>query len=677
MKPTIFFFIFILLSLSTSAFDCNVFVGFDRDNCISLNDVDENLIANLIYKNSSYPDYDFIEEYNEEIEVDEPPEGYELHEEDSIKDAWLSILTVEPSIQYNNYIYVDDNVQLRYEYDYRIEVPQDYYSSRQREGRTCRIRYNLHRDSASLSITSNYVRVGTEKISEFDIYRDSLLRATVDIDSTIRRRTYKWREECCDWYRHQCREYCFRCRHERTDYLTDSLEIHDSIDVKHYEHTPEVEFTLVGEYTGTTKGILSKDNLTSVAVNFNNAFYKESEFVYSANFSKKPYYFLTLVADAQHSRASRNLIRNNYTFYVGDMESCSVAYSDFFSQGTEECIEDYSEEEFDDFTKQEFSKSWNFAFVIAVFIFINILIFKAIRITWGKALMPMILLLMFVPFVSAEDECGIMNLATCIPEKIFDFTLDLLNAPLEPLLSLIRTLLESPPNIEIFQGIWGIIIYCISLFYGLLFIYSGFQFLFSGHNVIRREMAKQWLKNTVIMIVLIQASFYLYGLILELGSVMTSSILTMVEPEFFRITADNLINVGLEFLFISFYVIVLLITLLFLTIRYLIVAFGVLFAPIGIFCYFIPPLRSYGKLILGILGMNIFITFFSAVIILACSQLIDIELFANIKIIVMITCFMILNLLFIILTKHIISKSSMGEGADKMAEAAKYIVMFL
>ncbi len=283
--------------------------------------------------------------------------------------------------------------------------------------------------------------------------------------------------------------------------------------------------------------------------------------------------------------------------------------------------------------------------------------------------------LMVVPFVRAE-ECGLTNLASCIPEKMYDFILGILNAPLEPLLFLVRTLLESPPSIALFEGVWAIVIYCISLFYGLLFIYSGFQFLFSGHNVIRREIAKEWLKNTVIMITLVQASFYLYGLIIELGSVMTTAILSLVEEEFFLITADNIINIGLEIFFSGFYAIVLFITIIFLTIRYLVVAFGVLFAPIGLFCYFVPPLKSYGKLILNILGMNIFVTFLISIIILACSMLVQVDIFENIKILVMISCFVIIDLLFLLLTKHIISKSSFSDSADNMAQAVKYIAMF-
>lgn len=275
------------------------------------------------------------------------------------------------------------------------------------------------------------------------------------------------------------------------------------------------------------------------------------------------------------------------------------------------------------------------------------------------------------------DECGLTNLASCLPEKLYDFFLNLLNAPLQPLLSSIRAMIENAPSTEIFYSIWVIIVYCISLFYGALFIYSGFQFMMSGMNPIKRHMAKEWLKNTVIMIVLIQASLYIYGLVLELGAIMSSSILSMVNPHFFLITADNIINIGLEFMFVWLYGFTLLLTLLFLVLRYMIVAFGVIFVPIGIFCWFIPPLKSYGKLILNFLGLHIFITFLDAIIILASSMLITIPLFESMKILVMIACFTMINILFFILAWHVISKSSISDGGEKVANAMKYIAMMI
>ena len=64
--------------------------------------------------------------------------------------------------------------------------------------------------------------------------------------------------------------------------------------------------------------------------------------------------------------------------------------------------------------------------------------------------------------------------------------------------------------IQLFAGLWAIIIYVLSMFYALLMIYAGFQFIISGYDAQKRENAKAWLRNIVIMIILVQASFFIY-----------------------------------------------------------------------------------------------------------------------------------------------------------------------
>lgn len=675
MKPAIFFLIFVLLSLNTAAFDCSIFDGIDRDNCIELNEQDENYIANIIYKNYSIANHEFISEYNDAIIVDAPPDGYVVHNSSFIKDAWLSILTIQPSVVYHNNVYVPEEVELRSEYDYHIAIPQNYLNSNGRRGDTCRIDYSLYNENALLNVTSNNLEYGNQKMTTISIDGDSTLTTTLTIYATIQRVIYTEQLECCIWRRPRCRQYCLQCRYQQTDYQNDQVQLSDHINVKYYSHNIQPGFTFIEEYANTKKGIIEKDNQTNIAINFDNAVYSDNALEFSANFSKKPYNFLTITAVDQNSKTTRNLISNNDTIFVNSPESCRVKYNDFFIEEEIDCINAVSETEIAEFQTREFSNNWNLLFGISIFVFINVIIFKVIRKSWGKKFIVPILLVIFVsPFVSA-DECGLSNLASCIPQKIFEFMLDIFNAPLEPLLSMIRTFMENPPSIELFIGIWAIVVYCISIFYGFLFMYAGFQFLFSGHNVIKREMAKEWLKNTVIMIVLIQASFYLYGLILELSSVMTSAVLSLVNEQFFLLTADNFINIGLEFLLVIFYVIILLVTVLCLILRYIMVALGVILAPIGIFCYFIPPIKGYGKLIINILGVNIFITFIASIIILACSMLINIEIFENIKIMVMIICFLIIDLMFIIATIHAIIKSATTGGSDKITEAVKYISM--
>jgi hypothetical protein len=674
-RVSVFFLFLIILLASAHAFDCNSIS--QTEECEYLQSIDESLIADLLYTSTFSPDHSFVDTYNSKISVSSPPNDIIPKSSGVIKNGWISILTVSPSVKYEDDIYVPNRITARTTFDYEIEVPENYYSNYKRSGRTCKILYSLYSQSKTIKLDGHNIE--TSSYNNLNINSDKTLKATLDVQATIKIREYEWDRYCCRRNEEgDCTRRCYDCDYEDTDYETSYLHVEDTFPVSYYDKNPSAEFEFISEYYGSSKGELQKDNQTNLKLDFTNSYYTEQDLEYSAYFTKEPYYFLNIEANDKDTSSYKNLIKNDYTFYVKDISECSLEYSNFFKSETAECSYDFKGEEVEEIQKTSFSESWTFLFKLVVFVFINTMIYKLIKKYWGLKFIPILFLLLIPSVMGAEDDsCGLTNLASCIPQKMYDFFIDLLNAPLQPLLSFTRSLLENPPSIEIFYGVWAIVVYCISLFYGLLFIYSGFQFIFSGHNALRRAMAKEWLKNTVLMIVLIQASFYLYGLVLEIGSVMTTAVLSKVNEHFFMITADNIINIGLEFFFLAFYVITLLITIVFLVIRYLIVCFGVLFIPVGIFCFFIPPLKGYGKMILNMLGVLIFITFLDAIIILGSSMLIAIPLFENIKIIVMISCFAIVNLLFIIMTFHVIVKSAFSGGSENMAQAVKYITMFL
>lgn len=292
-----------------------------------------------------------------------------------------------------------------------------------------------------------------------------------------------------------------------------------------------------------------------------------------------------------------------------------------------------------------------------------------------KQLSILLKIILALPLVSAEEECGLLNLASCIPQKIYDFIINLLNAPLKPLLDLLKSLLTEPINLSLFSSLWAIIIYVISLFYGILMLYSGVNFMLSGYDIVKREKAKQWFMNLFLMIIFVQASYFIYELVIDMESLLTAGVVNMIDKYFFMITADNIINIGLQFLFVMVYVLVLFITVLLLVFRYIIVAVGVVFVPIGIFLYFIPPLRDYGKLILNFLGICLFLTFFDSLIFLVCSKITEIPLFANFKILVMISALVFVNILMFYLMFFSAIKSAIkttNEVAVTVGAVAKY-----
>jgi len=249
------------------------------------------------------------------------------------------------------------------------------------------------------------------------------------------------------------------------------------------------------------------------------------------------------------------------------------------------------------------------------------------------------------------SSCGITNLGTCLVEKFFEFVVYILNLPVKPLLSMIDNLLTQPVNVEIFLSVWTIIIYILSLFYGILLLFVGFRFLLAGHSPEQREKAKRSLANIILMMIFVQTSFFLYKLILEVISSVTTVIFNLIRDDFFLITMDSISNIGLELVLIIPYVITLIVTLIFLVLRYLCVGMGVVFFALGIFFYFIEPLNQYGKLILNYLFVIMALPFFYSIIFLASSKFLELEVFANMKIVVMIGAFSLANLgtLFLIL----------------------------
>lgn len=278
-----------------------------------------------------------------------------------------------------------------------------------------------------------------------------------------------------------------------------------------------------------------------------------------------------------------------------------------------------------------------------------------------KLWLMLAVLLLAVPIVAAQEDggvsCGLSNLPTCISQKFFEFVLKLVNAPLQPFLSFTKSLLTEPVSINLFSPVWAIIVYIISLFYGLFLLFAGFNFIISGYDSAKRENAKSWLRNIVLMIFFVQASFFLYDLILQFAALLTAGIVNLINKDFFMLTADNLGSLALELSLAIPYLATVLLTIVLLTLRYLFVAVGIVFFPIGIFFNFVDPLASYGKLIINSLLILIFLPFFQSIVLLAASKLLEVGVFDNFKIVIMIGAFFLINLMMLFLVLFAVIKA--------------------
>jgi len=234
-------------------------------------------------------------------------------------------------------------------------------------------------------------------------------------------------------------------------------------------------------------------------------------------------------------------------------------------------------------------------------------------------------------------------------DAIGKFILSIINAPIQPFLSAIKLLLTQPANVQVFLSLWAVLIYVISTFYGLFILFAGFNLVISGYNAEKRERAKEWLQNIILMMLFVQASFLIYKLIAELAAGITSGVVGMIDPNFFLFTLDNLVNVFLEIALGIFYVIVLFVTVVVFAINYLLASIGVLFFPFGVFFYFIPPLRDIGRFIISKLVFVLFLPFFASLILLGAGELAKNGSFSSIKIMLVIGAFALVNVLTVLL----------------------------
>lgn len=245
-------------------------------------------------------------------------------------------------------------------------------------------------------------------------------------------------------------------------------------------------------------------------------------------------------------------------------------------------------------------------------------------------------------------ECTIYNLAECIVIKIQELVLEIINTPIRPLVSAVKQLLTQTPNIEVFGTLWSLIVYILSMFYGVFILFAGLNFIISSASPERRIIAKEWLQNIIILMICVQASYYIYTTIAQISSGLAQGILKLIDNNFFLLTIDNYYNFGLQIILGGIYILVLLLTIVVLAIIYFLTSTGIVFFPFGLFFYFIPPLSSIGRSIITFILSVLFLPFFFGLVLVAASKLVTLPNFVNIKILLVISAFILADLLLIV-----------------------------
>ncbi|MEW6584209.1 MAG: hypothetical protein AB1442_01210 [Nitrospirota bacterium] len=249
-----------------------------------------------------------------------------------------------------------------------------------------------------------------------------------------------------------------------------------------------------------------------------------------------------------------------------------------------------------------------------------------------------LLLLLFAGFASAQNasiefnvtssECPVSgglletvsNLPACISEAFFSTITSGLVYASQQFLSYSFDFMLSVPDIHWFCGPYNVIMALLETLYTLAIMGLGLYYIARSTDVEGRVKAKRWLTQIFLMVVALAFSFYIFELMLDLNQQIAAALLAEAELNFFSVSAS------FSSIIFALVILIAVVTSAFLTfstllIRYILLPFLLLAFPFSIFLYFLPPTQNWGRMMLKVTAVIVFMTSFDALILLGLSAL--------------------------------------------------------
>jgi len=319
--------------------DCNAVVGSDL-----LAQAKKESILALLNSDSFLPNFTFVEAWNSNIVFGAAPYGVPVRSSSYIKDAWLKVVAVTPSVAVNGTVLVPSEGKVLSAYNYRVEVPSGTVDG------DCRTDYALSGSSANLDVYANGVLEGHGNLTPFQISGDAVFTSKLRVDAEISVSHHQDFKYCCDTSNGYCTKYCVECVHKYTETLSDSVKLEDSLGAAFYEPKTSYALQATDLYYNTTSARLNFSNFTEISLSFENSSYEKRFYAYELAASLQPYDVLSYKAIPQQSSESSNLNAvedgNSVTFTVKNTRSCALKLSNHFGSEPVSCSLDYSETPF-------------------------------------------------------------------------------------------------------------------------------------------------------------------------------------------------------------------------------------------------------------------------------------------------------------------------------------------
>ena len=209
----------------------------------------------------------------------------------------------------------------------------------------------------------------------------------------------------------------------------------------------------------------------------------------------------------------------------------------------------------------------------------------------------------------------LQNLPACTAEAFFSFLFNGLIISVQTLLSSTFSLILAVPDMNWFCAPYNAIMAIIESLYTLLIMGLGLFYILRSTDVEGRMAAKRWLQGIFLMVVALTFSFYIFQMLIDINQAIATNLLNQATLDFFNVQASipDFVFAIVILLFFVFSSVMAFFTLL---IRYLLLPFLLLLFPFSLFLYFLPISEGFGKFLLKLTCILIFMTSVDALLIL-------------------------------------------------------------
>ena len=296
----------------------------------SLNQTEKDyFIRALMNTNPSEPDYSLIEDWDNGIKFNlTNPNNAVTGETEYIKNAWLSIISISPSIISEGKTYTNNTGKITARYNYSIQIPDGTLDG------DCRTNIYLNSLSENIGIYLNESKISSSSHVEFT--GSGELKAILDIDLSFNAEHYKTERYCCCTGKSGCCGYCEECNYANTEEITSHLTLSDSRNTYAFPEEKPPEIRLINTYRGTNRFYLNTSEPFTLRIG--NSSLSFSKYYYSIEQSGSPYEILYLQAHRFNTTYSEKIIYekkgDEYTIYSPSKEPCSLTIKGHF-QNTE------------------------------------------------------------------------------------------------------------------------------------------------------------------------------------------------------------------------------------------------------------------------------------------------------------------------------------------------------